>query len=77
MTSFSDFKAVSQGIETLERMASSTKEGWNKAGGILAMDLRYKGTSEELAMALDGMAVGARRLSVTDFAPQRVDCQLN
>ena len=77
VTSFADFKAVSQRIEGLERMASSTKQGWNKAGGILALDLRFKGTSEELAMTLDGITVGTRRMDVTDFAPQRVDCHLN
>ncbi len=75
--SFADFKAVSQRIESLEQVTSSTKEGWNKAGGILAFDLRFKGTSEELAMALDGITVGTRRMDVTDFAPQRVDCHLN
>ena len=76
VASFGDYKAVSQNIETLDRVASSKKEGWNKAGGLLAMDLRFKGTSEELAMALDGLAVGSRKLEVTDFAPQRVDCHL-
>ena len=76
VASFGDYKAVSQNIETLDRVASSKKEGWNKAGGLLALDLRFKGTSEELAMALDGLAVGSRKLEVTDFAPQRVDCHL-
>jgi len=74
--SFADYKAVAEAVETLPQVASSKREGWNKAGGIVALDLRFKGTSEELAMALDGRALGPRKLEVTDFAPQRVDCQL-
>jgi hypothetical protein len=74
--SFADYKAVAAAVETLPQIASSKREGWNKAGGIVALDLRYKGTSEELAMVLDGRELGQRKLEVTDFAPQRVDCQL-
>ena len=74
---FAQYKAVAGSVETLDRVVSSKREGWNKAGGLLMLDLRFKGTSEELAMALDGREVGSRRLEVTDLAPQRVDCQLN
>ncbi len=74
--SFTDYKAVAEAVETLPQIVSSKREGWNKAGGIVALDLRYKGTSEELAMVLDSRAIGQRKLEITDFAPQRVDCQL-
>ncbi len=43
---------------------------------MLALDLRFKGTSEELAELLDGLKLGDHSLEVVDFAPDRVDCNL-
>lgn len=74
---FRGYKNVSSTVENLNRVVSSKKEGWNKAGGILVLDLRFKGTSEELAELLDGQAVGDQKMEVVDFAPERVDCQVN
>ncbi len=74
VTSFKEYSIIASNIETLDRMVSSKKEGWNKAGGLLVLDLRFKGTSEELAELLDGSLFGGKHLEVTDFAPDRVDC---
>jgi hypothetical protein len=71
---FKEYKRVSKSIEALIRVASSKKEGWNKAGGLLVLDLRFKGTSEELAELLDGRQLEKNTLEVVDFASERVDC---
>jgi len=74
--SFRHYKKVASAVDMLERVMSSKKEGWNKAGGILILDLRFKGTSEELAEMLDGLELEGNLLEVVDFAPDRVDCGL-
>lgn len=74
VTSFKEYSAIASNIETLERIVSSKKEGWNKVGGLVVLDLRFKGTSEELAKLLDGIQFGTKRLEVTDFSPDKVDC---
>jgi len=76
VNTFQESKMVIAAIEKIERIASSKKEGWNKTGGILVLDLLYKGTSEELAEALDGKKVGSGKLEVVDVAPERLDCNL-
>ena len=75
--SFKHYKKVAAAVDMLDRVMSSKKEGWNKAGGVLILDLRFKGTSEELAEMLDGMDLEGNPLEVVDFAPDRVDCGLN
>jgi len=63
-------------FEKMEKVASSKKEGWNKTGGVLVLDLLYKGTSDELAEVLDGKKIGNGKLEVIDVAPERLDCNL-
>ncbi len=72
--SFQTYKQVAAGVESLEKMVSSKKDGWNKAGGVLVLDLRFKGVSEELADLLDGKKLAKGSLEVVDLAPDRVDC---
>ena len=43
-------------------------------GTDLVLDLRFKGSSEELAEQVDGRKFGENKLEVVDFAPDRVDC---
>lgn len=72
--SFQHYKTITEEIETIKTIVSSKKEGWNKAGGLLVLDLRIKGTSEELAGQIDGRKFGKNKIEVVDFAPDRVDC---
>lgn len=72
--SFQHYKTITEEIETIKTIVSSKKEGWNKAGGLLVLDLRFKGTSEELAEQIDGRKFGKNKIEVVDFAPDRVDC---
>jgi hypothetical protein len=74
VNSFRQYKQITSGIDDLDKVVSSKKEGWNKAGGLLVLDMRFKGSSEELAELLDGMQLGENSLEVVDFAPERVDC---
>ena len=76
VNSFQESKMVITSIEKMEKVASSKKEGWNKTGGVLVLDLLYKGTSEELAEVLDGKKIGNGKLEVLDVAPERLDCNL-
>ncbi len=75
--SFSDYKRLTGEIETMERVASSKKEGWSKSGGLVMVDLRFRGTSQELAELLDGLRLGERKLEVVDVAPERIDCRIH
>jgi hypothetical protein len=75
--SFQHYKTITEEIETIKTIVSSKKEGWNKAGGLLVLDLRFKGTSEELAGQIDGRKFGKNKIEVIDFAPDRVDCSFH
>jgi len=74
VNTFKEYSLISSNIETMEKVVTSKKGGWNKTGGLLILDLRFKGTSEKLAELLDGSKFGTKRLEVTDFAPDKVDC---
>ena len=76
VTSFQQYRLIASNIEIMDKVVTSKKEGWNKTGGLLVLDLRFKGTSEELAELLDGLNFGKNSLEVVDFAPDRVDCNL-
>jgi len=76
VTSFQRYRLIASNIETMDNVVSSKKKGWNKTGGLLVLDLRFKGTSEELAQLLDGLNLGKNSLEVVDFVPDRVDCNL-
>ena len=71
---FQQYRLIASNIETLDRVVTSKKEGWSKAGGLLVLDLRFKGTSDELARLLDGWSLGKNHLEVEDLTPDRVDC---
>jgi hypothetical protein len=73
---FADYKRLAGSIESLDRTVSCAKRSWSKAGGLLVLDLRFRGTSEELAMILDGAKLGPRRVVIEDFAPNRLDVAL-
>ncbi|MBW1924864.1 MAG: hypothetical protein JRJ35_15470 [Deltaproteobacteria bacterium] len=71
--SFRSYKKVKGAIEPLDGVASLQKRGWNRSSGLLVLDMRYRGSVESLADALDGRKVGDGRLQVEDLAPNRLD----
>lgn len=74
---FRRYKDVSEFFQSLEPVVSCRKRGWNKSGGVLILDLRFKGTCEELADMVDSKTIGKGRLSVEDFASERLDVRLS
>lgn len=74
--SYRQYKKVAAEIENIVAVASSKKEAWNKTSGLLVLDLRFKGTSEDLAETLDGRNLGEKSFEVVDLAPDRVDCNV-
>ena len=76
VSNFKAYKFLSKSLEGTDRVVSCKKDGWNKAGGLLVLDIRFKGSSEELAEILDEMNSGDNVLEVVDFSGDRVDCQL-
>jgi len=73
---FSMNRAVADTIAALDRVVSAKQDDWSKVGGLLALDLRFKGTSADLAEMLDGLDLEGRQLEVVDLGPDRVDCTL-
>lgn len=69
-------KKVHEKINTLSGIVSNTKERWNGNDGILILNLKFKGNSDQLATALDGVQIGNSTLEVIDLAQDRVDCRL-
>ncbi|MDM8525643.1 hypothetical protein QUF80_19915 [Desulfococcaceae bacterium HSG8] len=71
--SYSQYKDITDFFNSLGQVASCKKEKWNKTGGLLVLDLRFKGMSEELADLADQKKVGEGTLRVEDFAPDKLD----
>ena len=73
---FRQYKLVAETLEDLELVVTSRKGQWKKSTGLLVMNLRVKGTSEEVAELLDSRQVGDHTLEVVDFEPDRLDLKL-
>jgi hypothetical protein len=73
VASYRQYKDIVELFESLDQVSSCKKEGWNKAGALLVLDLRFRGMSEELADLLDQKAVGTGKLAVEDISPEKLD----
>ncbi len=76
ITSYSQYKEIVDFLESLRNVESCRKEGWNRAGGLLVLDLRYRGNSESLADAVDRQKIEKGNLMVDDIAPEKLDLSL-
>lgn len=74
--SFRQYKEIVDFLESLRNVESCRKEGWNRAGGVLVLDLRYRGNSENLADAVDRKKIEKGNLMVDDIAPEKLDLSL-
>jgi hypothetical protein len=74
--SYSQYKEIVDFLESLRNVESCRKEGWNRAGGVLVLDLRYRGNSENLADAVDRKKIEKGNLMVDDIAPEKLDLSL-
>ncbi len=77
VSSYRVYKQVTQAVEGIERVANCKKNSWNQTGGLLVLDLLYRGNSEELADQIDGRKLAKKQLEVVDLNAERVDCRLN
>ncbi len=77
VTSFKIYKEITQNIESTVKVAGCRKNSWNKAGGLLVLDLRFKGSPEDLADLLDGRKLERGSFEVVDLGPERLDCTFN
>lgn len=76
VTTFRESTAITDRLSELDGAADVKKEGWSQAGGLLILNVLFKGTSETLARTLDGVTVSGRSLEVVDVAASRVECTL-
>ncbi|MEA2084099.1 MAG: hypothetical protein U9O82_07665 [Thermodesulfobacteriota bacterium] len=71
---FAGFRLISQTMDSMSRVTSLTKEGWNKSGGLLTLNVRFQGTSEELAKLFADHYWGGHNMEITDLGPHHLDC---
>jgi len=76
VTTFDRNTDVTDLIAGLDRTVHVRKEGWHQTGGLLILDLRFRGTSEELARLLHNKTLADRSLEVVDVAPDRLACKI-
>ena len=76
VTTFRESTAITDRLSELDDAVDVKKEGWSRAGGLLILNVLFKGTGETLARTLDGVTVSGRSLEVVDVAASRVECSL-
>lgn len=72
LQTFREYQQVADMLETLPQVVSSKKEGWNKQGQLASINIKFKGTSQDLAQVIDGRQLGGKYLEVTDVGSERV-----
>ena len=70
-------KEVTAAVEGSNRVASLKKNSWDKMSGLLVLDLRFKGTVDDLAGMLDGQSLSQGSFEVTDLGPERLDLAIH
>jgi len=76
LASFSSARKFSSQVEELDGVVSVKQDGWIANGGLLMLDLRYRGNTSDIAELLDGMQVGSQTLQISDLAPDRLSVVL-
>jgi len=76
VNTFKMYSAVKDVFESIADVSSVKKEGWDRESGILILDVKFKGLSEEIGELVDGKkienAFPARKLLVDDFSPGKI-----
>ncbi len=79
-TGVGDMSAYASLLSALQKTPSVNEvatDRWNKQSGLLVLDVRYGGTGEDLAVAVDNTPLsGKRRIVVQDFAAGQVDVRI-
>jgi hypothetical protein len=79
-TGVSDMSAYGALLSVLQktpRVSEVATDRWNKQSGLVVLDVRFGGTGEDLAVAVDNTPLsGKRRIVVQDFGPEQVDVRI-
>lgn len=74
MSAYASLLAALQKTPSVNEVAT---DRWNRQSGLLVLDVRYAGTGEDLAVAVDNTPLsGKRRIVVQDFAAGQVDVRI-
>jgi len=73
----SAYGALLSALQKTPRVSEVATDRWNKQSGLVVLDVRFGGTGEDLAVAVDNTPLsGKRRISVQDFGPEQVDVRI-
>jgi len=74
---FRTYKSVEKALLAMSSLPKLKSEGWNRVGKLLQFEVQFKGTSDDLATVLDGLAIAdLGELMVVDLAPDQVVAEL-
>jgi hypothetical protein len=74
---FRTYKSVEKALLAMSTLPKLKSEGWNRVGKLLQLEVQFKGTSDDLATVLDGLAIAdLGELMVVDLAPDQVVAEL-
>jgi hypothetical protein len=73
----SAYGALLSALQKTPRVSEVATDRWNKQSGLVVLDVRFGGTGEDLAVAVDNTPLsGKRRIFVQDFGPEQVDVRI-
>lgn len=73
----SAYGALLSALQKTPKVGEVATDRWNKQSGLLVLDVRFGGTGEDLAVAVDNTPLsGKRRIVVQDFGPEQVDLSI-
>jgi len=77
VTDMSAYGALLSALQKTPRVTEVATDRWNKQSGLVVLDVRFPGTGEDLAVAVDNTPLsGKRRIFVQDFGPEQVDVRI-
>lgn len=73
----SSYAALLAALEKTPRVTEVSTDRYNKQSGLVVLDVRFGGSGEDLAVAVDNQPLGGkRRISVQDFGASQVDVSI-
>jgi len=77
VTDMSAYGALLSALQKTPLVTEVATDRWNKQSGLVVLDVRFSGTGEDLAVAVDNTPLsGKRRIFVQDFGPEQVDVRI-
>ncbi len=73
----SAYGALLAALQKTPKVGEVATDRWNKQSGLVVLEVRFGGTGEDLAVAVDNTPLsGKRRVVVQDFGPEQVDLSI-